>query len=155
MPAGTASHPYRALWTGFAFSLSALLCNAIFFLSPPGQQVIPWLSLLLAASAVMFLATGLKLVFTQAQALRAKVFSSILGVVALLLTGLGVLVFVHSRALPMSAEAPKIGGKAPDFTLADTGGKMVTLDQLLAPLTSDSNPAAPKAALLIFYRGYW
>jgi signal transduction histidine kinase len=155
MPDGAATHHYRALWTGFGFSLATVLCNAIFFLSPPGQQVIPWLSLLLAAAAMMFLVTGLKMVFTQPQALRAKVFSSILGVVALLLIGLGVLVFIRSRALPMSAEAPKIGEKAPDFALADTGGKMVTLDQLLAPLTFGSNSAAPKAVLLIFYRGYW
>jgi hypothetical protein len=103
----------------------------------------------------MFLITGLKMVFTQPQALRGKVFSSILGVVALVLIGLGVLVFIRARTLPISAEAPKIGEKAPDFALADTGGKMVTLDQLLAPLTSGSNPAAPKAVLLIFYRGYW
>jgi signal transduction histidine kinase len=132
-----------------------VLCNAIFFLSPPGQQLIPWLSLLLSATAVIFLATGLKSAFTRSQALRVKIIGSVLAVVALLLIGLGVFTFIQSRALPMSAEAPKIGEKAPDFALADSSGKMVTLDQLFAPLPAGANPAAPKAVLLIFYRGYW
>jgi len=37
-----------ALWLGFLLSLGALLCNAVFFVNPPGQRAILWLSVLLA-----------------------------------------------------------------------------------------------------------
>jgi len=147
-------HPDRILWIGFAFALGAMLCNAIFFLSPPGQHFIPWLSLLLAAVALVFLAGGQRAVFRRAQTLRGKIFSSILTVVALLLVGVTIFSSVSARALPNATGTPKIGNKAPDFTLADTGGRPISLDQLFAPLADDRN-LPPKAVLLIFYRGYW
>ena len=52
-----------------------------------------------------------------------------------------------------------VGQRVPDFTLSDTSGQPVSLDQLLAPAgsasTSQSQAQAPNAVLLIFYRGYW
>jgi peroxiredoxin len=47
--------------------------------------------------------------------------------------------------LPASAAAPRVGQKAPDFTLPDQNGRTVAL----ADLISDNG------VLLIFYRGYW
>ena len=148
-------HPYRILWIGFAFALGAMLCNALFFLSPPGQHFIPWLSLLLAAVALVFLAGGQRAVFRRAQTLRGKIFSSIVTVVALLLVGVTIFSFVSARALPNATGTPKVGDKAPDFTLADTSGRPISLDQLFEPLAGDPQSAPPKAVLLIFYRGYW
>jgi hypothetical protein len=148
-------HPYRILWIGFALALGAMLCNAVFFLSPPGQRFIPWLSLLLAVAALVFLASGLRAVFRQAQALRGKILSSILSLVTFLLVGVTIFSFVTARALPSAAGTPKIGDKAPDFTLADTSGHPISLDHLFAPPASDPQSAPPKAVLLVFYRGYW
>ncbi|HET9363530.1 MAG TPA: hypothetical protein VFP71_00945, partial [Candidatus Angelobacter sp.] len=93
--------------------------------------------------------------------------SSILGVLALLICGLGIFIWVHARELPASSGAPHVGQKAPDFTLSDSNGNKVSLAQLLAPVQSTDqagNAGAPnspaanssqKAVLLIFYRGYW
>jgi hypothetical protein len=68
-------------------------------------------------------------------------------------------VFVSARKLPNSTAAPQVGQQVPEFTLQDTSGKSVSLDQLLASSSSGSLPAfqnrTPKAVLLIFYRGYW
>jgi peroxiredoxin len=58
-------------------------------------------------------------------------------------------VFVAVRSLPASAAAPKVGQKAPDFTLTDSNNKPVTLAQLL---TEPINNKPPKGVLLIFYR---
>ena len=143
------------------FAIVALGCNAVFFVSLPFQQAIPWLSLLFTVVALIFLALGLKRVFSQPEVYRGKVPSIVLTVIALLPAGLSTLGFVVTRKLPSATEAPQIGQKVPDFTLADTTGKPVSLDQLLAASSepSSSEPSfesrAPKAVLLIFYRGYW
>ncbi|HZE25074.1 MAG TPA: hypothetical protein VE054_13850 [Blattabacteriaceae bacterium] len=74
--------------------------------------------------------------------------------------------------MPSSAAAPQVGQKVPDFTLADTSGNKVSLDQLLgkadASVSASANTATgqaipvglstatpTKAVLLVFYRGYW
>ena len=54
-------------------------------------------------------------------------------------------IFYVLKQVPLSAQAPRIGEKAPDFSLPDQYGKQVALaDQL-----------SPNGAILIFYRGYW
>ena len=50
-----------------------------------------------------------------------------------------------------SPSAPKVGEKAPEFTLPDTDGKPVSLADLLKPAAAGDRPWV----LLIFYRGYW
>ena len=49
--------------------------------------------------------------------------------------------------VPLSPTAPRVGQKAPDFTLVDSTRHQVSLAQLLA--------SSPRGVLLIFYRGYW
>jgi cytochrome oxidase Cu insertion factor (SCO1/SenC/PrrC family) len=51
--------------------------------------------------------------------------------------------------LPASEGAPKLGERAPDFTLPDTEGRPVRLYDLL------KLGGQPRWALLVFYRGYW
>ncbi|HEY3770729.1 MAG TPA: hypothetical protein VGN44_18790, partial [Candidatus Angelobacter sp.] len=76
---------------------------------------------------------------------------------------------IQSRKLPAADAAPQVGQKAPDFALADTNGNKVSLGQLLgsgggappvnamsavaANAGASATAAAPKAVLLIFYRG--
>jgi peroxiredoxin len=54
---------------------------------------------------------------------------------------------VASRQLPSAANAPKVGEKAPDFTLPDSQGRPVALHDLVG--------AQKQWVVLIFYRGYW
>jgi peroxiredoxin len=59
-----------------------------------------------------------------------------------------------ARQLPSSASAPRVGQRAPEFTLPDQDGNSVALADLIA-----SHAATPGGggggALLIFYRGSW
>jgi hypothetical protein len=150
-----------APWAGLLFAIGAIGCNAALFVNPPLQGTLPWLSMLFAVLALIFLVTGLWRAFGQAQVYRGKVLSVVLSVIVLLPVGFTVFVFVAARKLPSSTAAPQVGQKVPDFTLPDTSGKLVSLDQLLDPVPSLNSSAsspeshAPKAVLLIFYRGYW
>ena len=165
MPDGTQPRNNVATWWGLLFAIVALGCNAAFFVGAPFQAAITWLSLLLAAVALIFLVIGLTRAFRQPQVYRGKVLTVVLTVIALLPAGISALGFVGARKLPGATAAPQVGQRVPDFTLADTSGKPVSLDQLLAASSATSSglppsgeafsSAAPKAVLLIFYRGYW
>jgi hypothetical protein len=158
MPDPTERRKNTAPWWGFLLAIGGIGCNLAFFVRPPLPGMLPWLSLLFAVFALIFLAFGLKRAFGQPQVYRGKALSVVLAVIALFPVGLTAFAFVTARKLPGSTAAPQVGERAPDFTLSDTSGKPVSLDQLLAPPSgSSSEPGtpAPKAVLLIFYRGYW
>ncbi|HEV7522662.1 MAG TPA: hypothetical protein VGP89_16280 [Candidatus Angelobacter sp.] len=149
-----------APWTALLLALVALLSNGGFFIGLPGQRAIAWLSVALAIAALVCAAVGIIRAFRQPHIYGGKVSSSILGVVSLLICGLVAVASVSSRALPVATNAPQVGQKVPEFTLADTSGNKVSLDQLLgkaaglAPVAAGA--ATPtKAVLLVFYRGYW
>ncbi len=146
-----------ALWIGTALLLLAVLSNvpSLYVLKVPGVGLLPWISLLLPAIGVVFFVVGLKRAFGQPQVFRGKVVGSILTVVSVLFFALSVWFFLHLRAVPASTGAPKVGQKAPGFTLTNTSGQSVTLAQLLATPIDAASGKAPKAVLLIFYRGYW
>jgi hypothetical protein len=157
-----------ALWAGSVFTLLGVLSNFLYFFKVPGERIFPWLNLLLPAVGLLFFLVGLKRAFGQPmmsrgsvslfgkpEVYRGKVSGSILTVIAVLLFGLSVWGFFHARAVPASAGAPRIGQKAPDFTLTDTSGKDVSLAQLISTPIDAASGKAPKAVLLIFYRGYW
>jgi hypothetical protein len=144
------------LWVGSALMLLTVVITVpqIYVLNLP-QQVLPWLGLVLPAAAAACFVVGLRRAFTQAQIYRGRVFGSILGVVSLLLFAGSVWLFSHSRDVPASASAPKIGEKAPDFTLKNTSGQPVSLAQMLSTPIDTASGKPPKAVLLVFYRGYW
>ncbi len=141
-----------AMWWGFLFALSAVLCNIAFFSNFSEKRDIAWLSLLLALVGLVLALRGLWRVFASSGIHRGRILSSILSVFSILLTGMAIFAFFQSRALPVAAGAPQVGQKVPDFTLSDTTGQPVSLDQLFAP---GADGVAPKNVLLIFYRGYW
>ena len=161
-----------APWIALLLALAALLSNAGYFLGLPGQRALPWLSVALAIAALICAAVGTMRAFRQSQVYRGKISSPILGVLSLLICGLVAIAAVTSRALPTAAGAPQVGQKVPDFTLADTSGNKVSLDQLLGKADAATSASAntpvgqaipvglstatpAKAVLLVFYRGYW
>jgi hypothetical protein len=155
MPDATESRSNWDVWWGLLLALAALLSNAIFFVNPPAQRAIPWLSLLLAVLALIFLGRGMKLAFRRPRVYRAKILSSIVAAISLVLVSLVLIIFFHARAIPAAAAAPQVGQRALDFTLTDTNGQPVSFDQLFTPAADDPQATRPKAVLLIFYRGYW
>ena len=174
MPELTNRQRNWAPWIALLLALAALFSNAGFFLGLPGQRAIPWLSVALAIAALVCAAVGIMRAFRQSQVYGGKISSSILGVVSLLICALVAVAAITSRALPVATNAPQVGQKVPDFTLADTNGNKVSLGSVAgqsrgisasASATAGSigqaapirNSAAtpPKAVLLVFYRGYW
>ena len=159
MPDATERRTNTAPWWGLLFAIATIACNLAFFASPPLQGALPWLSLVFGIVALTFLAIGLKRAFAQPQVYRGKALSLVITLIALFPVGLSGFIFFSARRLPGSTQAPQVGQQVPEFTLQDTSGKSVSLDQLLASSSSGSLPAfqnrAPKAVLLIFYRGYW
>ena len=156
MPQTTERRRNVAPWWGLLFAIGAIVCNLVLFLvSLSWQGMLPWLSLLCAILALIFLVVGLLRAFAQAHIYRGRVLSVVLTVVSVLPIGLTAFAFVTARRLPNSVAVPQVGQRVPDFTLSDSSGKQVSLDQLLAPASTGSQAPAPKAVLLIFYRGYW
>ncbi|MGH9512172.1 MAG: hypothetical protein ACRD2U_08540 [Terriglobales bacterium] len=154
MPEIIANRKNWPVFAGFLFALAAMLSNIAFFANIPAQNAIPWISLVLALVAVIFLIKGMLGTFRQPRLYRSRILSSITAVFSLMLVGVSFFSFFHARALPRSAGAPQVGQKAPDFTLADTSGRPVSLDQLFEA-SADTQGVPPKALMLVFYRGYW
>jgi hypothetical protein len=154
-PALGARRSNTALWTGALLVLAGVLSNFFVFWNIPGETVWPWVSLLLPLIGVVLLLVGLRRAFGQPQIFRGKISGSIITVIAVLLLAVSTLGFFHAREVPKSASAPKVGQKAPDFNLTNTGGQNVSLSQLLSAPIDTASGKAPKAVLLVFYRGYW
>ena len=133
------------LWVGFAIAVGGLFSYE-FFIQFPSTRDFPWANLLLFGIGAILLLVGLFRAFGRPQLYRGKVFGSIFTVVAFLLFSFFAYeIFYVLRQVPLSAQAPRVGEKAPDFSLPDQTGKQVTLADLLSP----------NGAVLIFYRGHW
>jgi hypothetical protein len=135
------------VWGGFVVTMLAILSYFFFFLRFPVTRDVPWATFLLFVVATGLLWTGVSRAFLQPHRYRGKISSLVLTAVSGLLIALFCyMTFALGKDLPPSKGAPRPGQQAPDFTLSDTGGKLVTLSEILK-----SN----RAAVLIFYRGYW
>jgi len=89
---------------------------------------------------------GLFRAFGRPQLYRGKIFGSIfLAITVLLFAFFAYVTFYVLKQVPLSAQAPRVGEKAPEFSLPDQNGKQVALADLLSP----------NGAVLIFYRGFW
>lgn len=143
------------LWAGFLLCLIGFASYFFIFARFPITRDVPWANFLLFAIGASFLLLGLRRALRQSQQYRGKITGPILGVLGLLVVGaFSFTVFYQTRQLPASTGAPRVGQKAPEFTLLDTDDHQVSLSGLLsAPLTSRQGP--PKGVLLVFYRGYW
>jgi len=141
------------LWSGFVLSLFALVSYPSLFARYPVTRDVPWVNFLLFALALVLLFVGLRRAFAPSALYRGKVAGPILAALSVAaLAFFCLIVFYFGKNLPAASQAPRVGQKAPDFTLTDANGSTVSL----AALLSTSAPAHPsKGVLLIFYRGYW
>ena len=90
---------------------------------------------------------GLFRAFGRPQLYRGKIFGPILAAIALfLLAFFSYEIFYVLRQVPLSAHAPRVGEKAPDFMLLDQNEQPVGLGDLLS---------GSRATVLIFYRDFW
>jgi len=143
------------LWLGFLLTLGTFLSYFFIFVVFPFTRDFPWANLLLFVIAIVLLFMGLRRGFAsdRPHPTRSKIVSSIVSGLSLLVIALFVFtIFIGGRWLPASKGAPQVGQRAPDFSLPDSSGKTVSLNELL---TTPINGNAPKGVLLVFYRGYW
>jgi hypothetical protein len=147
------------IWVGFLLSLAALFSYPFVFVWWPITRDFPWANLLIFAIAGVLVFVGVRRAFApqRPHPMRSRIAGSILATLSVLVIGLFIFsFFVASRWLPTSHGAPQIGQKAPDFTLADTNGRPVSLSELLsAPINGKTASSNPRGVLMIFYRGYW
>lgn len=133
------------LWVGFIVAVGGLFSYQ-FFVQFPSTRDFPWATLLIFAVGAVLLLVGLFRAFGRPQLYRGKIFGSIFVTISLLLFAFFCYVtFYVLRQVPLSAQAPRVGEKAPEFSLPDQNGKQVALSDLLSP----------NGAVLIFYRGHW
>jgi AhpC/TSA family len=133
------------LWVGFAIAVGGLFSYE-FFARFPSTRDFPWATLLLFWIGAALLLVGIFRAFGRPQLYRGKVFGSIFLVISVLLFAFfSYETFYVLRQVPLSAQAPRVGEKAPEFTLPDQNGKSVALADLLSR----------NGAVLIFYRGHW
>lgn len=144
------------IWAGFLLSVIAFLSYTLFFVNFPITRDVPWANLILFLIAASLLFVGIRRAFAPDRSRLAKVGSSVLAFLGVLLIGFFIfMTFVLARWLPASEGAPRVGNRAPEFTLADPNGKSVSLAELLSTPVNVTNTAKPRGVLLIFYRGYW
>jgi len=142
------------VWVGFLITLAAMPSYILIFYRYPVTRNVPWVTWLMFLIGGWLMWTGVRKAFASPQEFRGKIFGSVLGVLALALAGLfGWGTLYATRQLPASSGAPQVGAKAPEFTLADTSGKMVSFTALLTE--PQPGGAKPRGVALIFYRGYW
>lgn len=143
------------LWVGLLLTLATFMSYFFIFVWFPLTRDFPWANFLLFLLAGVLLFMGLRRGFAsdRPHPTRSKIISVLVTAFGVLVIGLFVFAyFVGGRMLPASKGAPQVGQRAPDFTLPDTAGKQVSLNELM---TAPINGKAPRGVLLIFYRGYW
>ena len=134
------------IWLGFIVAVGGLFSYE-FFAQFPITRDFPWANLLLFAIGAALLLVGLFRAFGRPQVYRGKIFGSIFVTISFLLFAFFAYeIFYVLRQVPLSSHAPRVGEKAPEFTLVDPNGRSVALVDLLS---------GSKAVVLIFYRGFW
>jgi hypothetical protein len=134
------------IWVGFLVAVAGVFSYE-FFVRYPITRDFPWANLLLFGIGTALLIVGLFRAFGRPQLYRGKIFGSIFTAIALFLCAFFCYeIFYVLRQVPSSSGAPRVGQKAPEFTLADQNEKPIALADLLS---------GSRAVVLIFYRGFW
>jgi drug/metabolite transporter (DMT)-like permease len=134
------------IWVGFLLVLAGLF-SYTFFTQFPITRDFPWANLLMFGIGALLLIVGLFRAFGRPQLYRGKIFSSIFIAIGIVLFSFFAYeMFYVLRQVPPSVAAPRVGQKAPGFTLPDQNEEPVALADLLS---------RSRAVTLIFYRGFW
>lgn len=141
---------------GLLVSGFALVSYPLLFSRYPATRDLPWVNWLLFALGLGLVGAGIVRAYRSPERWRGKVLGPILGVLSLAVLGLFLfMTMIYARQLPASAGAPKVGEKAPDFTLPDSQGRPVRLYSLLGSPSGVGGQSPGSWVILIFYRGYW
>ena len=133
------------IWIGFIGAVGSVFSYE-FFAQFPITRDFPWANLLLFGIGAVLLLTGLFRAFGRPQLYRGKIFGSIFAILSFSLFAFFCYeIFYVLKQVPLSAQAPRVGEKAADFSLPDQNGQQVALADLISP----------SGAILIFYRGHW
>jgi len=143
-----------SVWAGFLVVLSAIVTYLLVFLRFPSTRDFPWATLLIFAAGLALIVRGVRRAFREPQSYRGRIAGPILLGLGIALFGFFCFnVFYFLRQLPPSEGAPRVGQRAPDFTLPDKDGNPVTLSKVLEPGAGGADRV--NGVVLVFYRGYW
>src|SRR5215218_3209280 len=96
----------------------AFLSYPLFFARFPATRDVPWVNWLLFALGLGMVGAGIARAFRQPERYRGRIMGPAFGVLSLAVLGFFLFMTLSfARQLPQSAGAPKVGEKAPDFTL--------------------------------------
>jgi len=143
------------LWAGFLLALLASFSYFALFVQFPVTRDFPWVNLLLFALAAILLFMGIRRGFARDRVhpTRSKIVTAIGTTLSVIVIAFFIFaIFIAGRWLPASTNAPHVGQKVPEFTLADSNSRQVSLNQLMS---EPIDGKAPKGVLLVFYRGWW
>ena len=141
------------VWAGLLLSVVAFLSYFFVFVRCPVTRDFPWANLLLFAVAAALLLVGVRHAFAPGRRMGSKVAGLVAATLSVAIFGFFVFsTFIMARRMPAAHGAPQVGQQAPEFSLSDTDGRLVSLSELLS---TPINGKAPKGVLLVFYRGYW
>jgi hypothetical protein len=144
------------IWAGFLLALTAIPGYFLFFARFPVTRDVPWVTWLMFAVAGWLLWAGVRKAFASSAVNRGKIAGPVFAVLSFAAAVFfGYATLYASRQLPAAAGAPKVGEKAPEFTLTDTSGKMVAMSTLLSEPMPGMEGQKTRGLLLVFYRGYW
>src|SRR5207244_8641688 len=107
----------------------------------PVTRDFPWVNLLMFAGGLTLLGIGLVRAYRQPALHRGRIFGPILTLIGA--AGVGLFcwgIFYVARQMPASTGAPRVGQKAPDFTLPDQDGNPVALAELLSTPPAGARP---------------
>lgn len=143
-----------SVWAGFLVVVAGFVSYVTVFVRFPATRDVPWATLLIFAAGLALIVRGWARARRAPDLYRGRIAGPVLlvfgaALVAFFCFGM----FYQARQIPPSGGAPRVGQKAPDFTLPDQDGNLVTLSGLLDSGADGSGGSA--GVVLIFFRGHW
>src|ERR1044072_2532964 len=131
------------LWVGLLLTLAGFMSYFFIFVWFPFTRDFPWANFVIFVFAGVLLFMGLRRGFAsdRPHPTRSKIISVLVSAFSFLVIGFFVFAyFVIGRQLPASKGAPQVGQRAFDFTLPDTTGRQVSLNELMTTPINGKEP---------------